>query len=335
MNPTRDCLHRQILAPAASFCLILLTAGLAPPTLGAEELPPRFREAVALFLDGKFKECQIAFNQAATAAPRAGLAARAAYGAACCAAVRNDLDGGFQALSLALANGFIDLERALTDPRLDTLRADARWFHFVALTEEHQQAHQKTLDPDLLRLYLEQQAELGRRNSDLPAALPNGAPVPAAAVAGGTAAIERSAARRKEAWDLVAAGRATQPDDAYHAAVLLVASDRPAEVARAAELARQALAGDPDLLAARPLVATAEDRSAMLAGKPQRFGTQIVEVDGKWQLYAVDPAVSDAARAEWGLPPLADAQARAAELNPKPAVQPPSPLLPPTAGPPH
>ncbi len=314
---------------ALALTLALALGSAAPAPLAAQDLPPKFREAVDLFLAGDYKACQVAFGRAAAEAPRAGLAARAAYGAACCAAVRNDVDGGFEALSLALANGFIDLERALTDPRLDTLRADARWFRFVTLTEEHQQAHQKTLDPDLLRLFLEQQEERGVADRDLPATLPDGKPAPV--VAGAPAAIERGLKRRKEAWDLLAAGRAKQPDDAYHAAVVLVASDRPAEVARAAELARRALAGDPDLLAARPLVATAEDRSAMLAGRPQRFGTQFVEVDGKWQLYTVDPTVSDAARAEWGLPPLADAQARAAGLNRKTAVQPP----PPTAGPPH
>ena len=144
---------------AIALGLMLTGRALAPAMLGAEELPPRFREAVDLFAAGKFKECQIAFTQAAGAAPRAGLAARAAYGAACCAAVRNDLDGGYEALALALDNGFVDLERALADPRLETLRADARWMRFITLLEERQQMHQKALDPDLLRLYLEFQAE--------------------------------------------------------------------------------------------------------------------------------------------------------------------------------
>ena len=85
----------------------------------------------SLFLAGDYKACQVAFGRAAAEAPRAGLAARAAYGAACCAAVRNDVDGGFEAIGLALANGFVDLERALTDPRLDTLRADSRWFRLA------------------------------------------------------------------------------------------------------------------------------------------------------------------------------------------------------------
>lgn len=311
----RPAVRAALFAGALPIGLCLAFGGAAPAALAAEELPPKFREGVALFLAGDYKGCQLAFGRAVAEAPRAGLAARAAYGAACCAAVRNDVDGGFEALALALANGFIDLERALTDPRLDTLRADARWLRFVTVTGERQEAHQRSLDPDLLRLYLEQQAELAAPDRDLPAARPDGTPAPAGASR--ATDLERSEARRKAVWELVAAGRATKPEDAFHAAAILVTSAQPAEVARAGELARQALAGDPDLLAARPLIATAADRSAMLAGKPQRFGTQIVEVGGKWQLYAVDPAVSDDERAEWGLPPLAEAQARAAELNRK------------------
>ncbi len=304
----------------AAFLLLSGAALLTPATLGAEDLPPRFREAVAGFLAGNYKECQVAFGRAAAEAPRAGLAARAAYGAACCAALRNDVDGGYEALGLALANGFADLERALVDPRLETLRADGRWLRFVTLTEERQQAHQKTLDSDLLRLYLEQKEE----RSALAAS-------GAGASAARSAFIEHGVARRREAWTLVGEGRAKQADDDFHAASILVESDRPAEVERAGELARQALARNPDLLDARPLVATADDRARMLAGRPQKFGTQLVEDAGKWKVYEVDPSVSDAERAEWGLPPLAEAQARAAELNRPPAAVPavPAPVPPP------
>lgn len=309
--------------------LTLSAAALSSAPLAAEQLPPRFREAVDLFVAGSFKECQIAFTRAAAEAPRAGLAARAAYGAACCAAVRNDADGGYEALALALDNGFVDLERALTDPRLDTLRADGRWMRFITLLEERQQMHQKSLDPDLIRLYLESQAERDTFARDLlESAVPD-----ATASRLTPAYVERSAARRKEAGELVKRGRVRQPEDALHAAALLVESDRPAEIALAAELARQALDRDPDLLAARPLAATAVDRGEMLAGRPQKYGTQLVEVGGEWKVYAVDPAVTDAERAEWGLPPLAAAEAQVAELNllarSAAAPEPVAPVVPP------
>jgi hypothetical protein len=287
---------------AACLLALLCAVGSIRP-VAAEDLPPNFQAAVADFLAGNYKQCQIGFGRAVAEAPRAGLAARAAYGAACCAALRNDTDGGFEALSLALANGFRDLERALSDPRLDTLRSDPRWVRFVALTQERLEEHQKSLDPDLLRLYLEQQQDRSR-------------PADAQTT---PALVEAAARRRSAAWALVEQGRAKRADDAFHAASLLVESDRQEEVARAADLARQALASDPDLLAVRPLVATAVDRAAMLAGRPQPFGTQLVEVEGQWQVYNVDPAVTDDERAEWGLPPIAEARARAADLNRAPA----------------
>ncbi len=294
---------------------------LGAPLLPAEELSPTFRDAVARFLANDYKGCQLAFARAAAEAPRAGLAARAAYGAACCAALRNDLDGGFESLALALANGFIDLERAMVDPRLETLRADSRWIQFATMTGERQQAHQLSLDPDLLRLYLEQQAGPAAPRREPPPAATDGANGGSAAspeAAKGAAlepALDRALARRREAWELVQNGRAKRPDDAFHAASILVESDRVAEVDRAAELARAAAAGDPDLLRARPLVAVAVDRGQMLAGRPQKYGTQLVQVDGKWKVYEVDPAITDDLRAEWGLPPIADAHARADELN--------------------
>ena len=66
----------------------------------------------------------------------------------------------------------------------------------------------------------------------------------------------------------------------------------------------------------------------MLAGKPQKFGTQLVEIAGQWKVYDVDPAVTDEERAEWGLPPIAEAHARAAELNQTPRAAAKSPMAP-------
>ncbi len=281
----------------------MLAGRRRPGELGAEELPPRFREAVAGFLAGNYKECQIAFARAAAEAPRAGLAARAAYGAACCAALRNDLDGGFEALGLALANGFHDLERVLVDPRLETLRADARWLRFLTLTEERQQAHQKTLDPDLLRLYLEQREERER-----------------AATARRRAArpplVERAAGRRRAASGARRGSAArssrrtpfTPPLCWSRATVRRRSSGPPSWRARRS----------PAIPICSPPAPSSRRRSIadeMLAGKPQKYGTQLVEDRGQWKVYDVDPAVTDEERAEWGLPPLAEAHARAAELN--------------------
>ncbi len=271
----------------------------------------RLAEAAADFAAGRWADCEQRFDALGRSDVRYGLAARAFYGAACCTAQRGDFDGSFTHLADALAVGFRDLDRALADPRLETLRTDPRWLPFLKRVEMQQEAYLKTLDPDLLQLYVEDREQRVEARS------------------GGKAQelAEASAARRAKVLALVRQGRATKADDCFHAAVILGASEAEPELARAEELARRALAIDPDLLAARPEIAIAVDRRAMVAGKPQRYGTQLVEKEGRWQLYPVDPATSDAERAALGLPPLAEARARAESLNarPTPARSAPSP----------
>jgi len=282
----------------------------APPAVaaGAEKPSPeaRLAEAAELFSTGRYAECEQHFAAVGRSDVRLGLAARAFYGAACCAAQRGDPDGAFGQFANALAVGFRDLERALADPRLEPLRTDPRWLQFLKRTETQQQKHLQTLDKELLAHYVEDREQRLK--------------VSAGADAASFAAA--SAVRRAKVVNLVEQGRAKQADDCFHAGAVLAGSTAPEELARAEELARRALAIDPDLLAARPLVATAVDRRAMVAGKPQKYGTQIVELDGRWQLHPVDPATTDAERAAMGLPPLSDARARAAALNPEPAPPP-------------
>ncbi|WP_432932513.1 hypothetical protein ACQPZZ_15005 [Microbispora sp. CA-135349] len=47
----------------------------------------------------------------------------------------------------------------------------------------------------------------------------------------------------------------------------------------------------------------------------RRSGTQYAGTGGRWRLYRVDPATTDEERAEWDVPPLADALRRAEEMN--------------------
>lgn len=49
----------------------------------------------------------------------------------------------------------------------------------------------------------------------------------------------------------------------------------------------------------------------MSLGRPQKYGTQYTLVDGRYALYPVDPATTDAERAQYDVPALAEAQARA------------------------
>ena len=69
------------------------------------------------------------------------------------------------------------------------------------------------------------------------------------------------------------------------------------------------------LAALAALPAAAEDRQRMALGKPQRYGTQYKKVDGTWQLWPVDPSVTDEERARWHCPPLASQQASVDKMN--------------------
>src|SRR5436190_9053990 len=88
----------------------------------------------------------------------------------------------------------------------------------------------------------------------------------------------------------------------------LLGSDAVADVELAHALALAAMRTDPQ---ARPVAAAAYDRLRMLAGAPQKFGTQTIERAGCRELWPVDAATTDSERAKWGLPSLAELQRRA------------------------
>ncbi|MCR9245331.1 MAG: hypothetical protein NXI31_09885 [bacterium] len=99
-------------------------------------------------------------------------------------------------------------------------------------------------------------------------------------------------------------------DERLAAARAGLASDDPVAVQSIHRELLTFLSADPRV---RPLAATAYDRVRRLAGEPQKFGTQIVECEGRCELWPVDPTTTDSERAKWGLPPLAELRARAGE----------------------
>lgn len=135
---------------------------------------------------------------------------------------------------------------------------------------------------------------------------------------------ERDAARRERLTELLAAGRVITAEDHFHAALLCQHGDELDDIALAYEHATRAveLGHGP----ARWLAAAAYDRWQMYQGLPQRYGTQIVPDGQRHRLWDVNPETTDADRAAWDVPPLAEMERRAAELA---YPQPPMDLAPP------
>lgn len=125
---------------------------------------------------------------------------------------------------------------------------------------------------------------------------------------------DRRAVRVRE---IVENDRLTSAEDAYRAAVILYDSPRLEDVSLAQELAKRA--HDDGMVDAIRIVAHCMDRSLMMRGQPQTFGTQVKfePVLAKWRLYDLSPTTTDSERAAFRVPPLAELQARVGYLNEK------------------
>jgi hypothetical protein len=276
------------------------SAALVAAALAAAALPPELAPAVAAAERGEHAECARRFAAAAAAADQRGLARRARYGEAVCAALDGDLARGFAALSAAMALDFHDAERFYDDPRLAPLRADARWPGLERQFHEAVDRWRGGLDAELHELYRADQEERRPRPSGID----------------WQALAKRDAERVRRVREIVAARRSELgPDDLYHAALVLQHGEERDDFLLAHELAVRAAELDADHPHARWLAAAALDRALVAAGEPQRYGTQSVFEQGRWVLAPVDPAVGDEERARWDVPPLAESRARVEAMN--------------------
>lgn len=133
--------------------------------------------------------------------------------------------------------------------------------------------------------------------------------------------LEAQSARFQEVVAWHDAGQLQAAPQLFWAGATLVRSDEPAHLVLAESLgATAAIKGERR---GRLVQAEARDRTAVLVGEPQPYGTQMVfvPITGAWRLYAVDPGTTDAQRREMGLPPLAELEARAAKRNDTPLTE--------------
>jgi len=107
----------------------------------------------------------------------------------------------------------------------------------------------------------------------------------------------------------------------FWAGAALVRSDEPSHLVLAESLGASAVV----LGERRGLLVQAEarDRTAMLVGEPQPFGTQMVfvPITGEWRLYSVDSRTTDDERRAFDLPTLREFQAKAQARNSEPLTK--------------
>ena len=124
----------------------------------------------------------------------------------------------------------------------------------------------------------------------------------------------RDAQRRQRLAEIVAAGELTEAEDFYRASWILNHGESVEEIRQAHDLARRA--AETGFRPARWLAAAALDRWLMYQGRPQKYGTQIVPDGKKPRVRDVEPATTDAERAERaGHLPLQEMNRRAEEIT--------------------
>lgn len=123
----------------------------------------------------------------------------------------------------------------------------------------------------------------------------------------------RDLQRRKRVMELMATNELTTAEDYYHAAYIMNHGDTPEDAKHAHTFALRA--SEFDYQPARWLAAASYDRWQMYQGKPQKYGTNYVFDGRKDRLWDVDPNTTDAERAEWDIPPLAEQLRKAEEAN--------------------
>jgi tetratricopeptide (TPR) repeat protein len=296
--------------PAAPTAAPGAPAAAAPATPAPAPAPTALQRA-ALKRDGMAAYDRKEWATCARLLEQAG----DSYDAACCYAQAGDRDNAFRLLERAIrVDGFLDAAHLAKDPDLAPLRGDPRWEqagHALAAAAAERKAR---LNAELLQLFEDDQGDRKKPYTQIDWKVVG----------------PRDVARRKRVDEIVKAGGAKVADDYYHGAMVYQHGETPEDIQRARDLALKAVELDPNHKSARWLAAAAEDRKLMYEKKPQKWGTQYQSRDGTWVLYEVDPSITDEQRAEWNVPSLDEARARAERMtatNPPPKT-PPQPKTP-------
>lgn len=286
------CAARPVQAPPVAEA----TAGALTTAADPARAADLRKQAAAAHAAREFARCADLDDEALRLAPETR---NQAYDAACCMALAGRADPAFQRLTASADLGFRDAAHLASDPDLASLHADARWAAVAAAVQRNHEAYLATVNPELDAIYTADQGDR-RLPPEEKARLDIAA---------------RDDARLARVKAILDAGGAKVSIDYFHAAMVFQHGHDPADYQRAHDLALKAAELDPSHTTARWLAAASEDRLLMNQGKPQKYGTQFRKEGGVWELYPVDPSVTDEERAAWGVPSLAEAQAKVARMN--------------------
>ena len=120
--------------------------------------------------------------------------------------------------------------------------------------------------------------------------------------------IARDRQRRELAQKLLDEGEAKTASDYHYLALIFQHGDKIDDYKTAHECAKRAMEMGDD--GVKWLFAATEDRWLLSEGRPQKYGTQFINPEGKgWQLAEpIDPTITDEERAKYNVPSLAEAR---------------------------
>ncbi len=178
------------------------------------------------------------------------------------------------------------------------LAAGSLWIAWLSISEGRSPPTENVADnEEIRRLFHEDQED--RRAADIDWAIVQ----------------PRDRRRQARVKELYTANRLRTGADYYHAAMVLQHADAGDDYLLAHEMCVVALSKGESR--ARWLAAATEDRFLWSIGRPQRFGTQFLAVGpGKaYQLYKIEPGVTDELRRAFGVRPLQEAKDRAGKIR--------------------
>jgi tetratricopeptide (TPR) repeat protein len=222
------------------------------------------------------------------------------YEAACCFAEKGDKELAFDFLEKAIDRGFNEPGLFGIDPELESLHDDPHWQNILDKCKEKKESHLSDINQELKQLCEEDQKD---RQGDM-------------SEADWQAVGERDSVRRERTMELYKEGKIRSSTDFFNAALILQHGNDSKAYKKAHEFAMKAAELDPSNGTAKWLAAAAKDRYLWSVDKPQWYGTQFRNANGKWTIEPIDTtAITDKDRRKWSCPSLAEARKRAEQMN--------------------